>query len=69
MTLEEYNEKYHDVDPFALGKNIFTLEHIDDYDTIPIPRYSKKKRKLSDEQREQKRKNIKQHMKLHKENY
>lgn len=48
MTLEEYNKKYHHIDPFALGKNIYTLEHIDDYDTIPIPRYSKKKRKLSE---------------------
>lgn len=51
MTLKEYNEKYHDIDPFALGKSIYTLKPIPDYDTVPYERCDRKKRNLTDEQR------------------
>lgn len=54
MTIEEYNKKYHDIDPFALGKNIYTLEPIPDYDLVPQNSYRpRKKRELTDEERKE----------------
>lgn len=59
MTLKEYNEKYHNIDPFALGKSIYTLEPIPDYDTVTDKTDDSPGKKLSDEHKQKLRDNLK----------